>query len=214
MNIHSDHLANVSHKLPRKPYTPAPGYRDLLMIESNPITTKYAKMIRLEANTEDYAVCPQHRDTCSMTYMRLIDWDAIFHYIKSASISKRIRTVKYIHDKVPTRRQLHRMDNLGPFFCGSLETSHLIIRCPLCRPILDSAIRDLQVLLDKIKTTTAVREPIMHMATKGYEEEFQPKRKYQAQILIEYNHQRRIGIWHISRGLLAQKIGEYQEDAY
>ena len=96
MSIHSDNLATpeLSHN-DTKP-TLLQGFRTLLTINDTPVTTKYAKIIRIASYNTMTTEYLQRKFHLTQKELHLIDWDALEEYMNNSTFTIQARTVRYI----------------------------------------------------------------------------------------------------------------------
>ena len=109
-----------------------PGHRASLTINGNLITAQYDTEIRRAYTSPDMRTYLQRKHDFDDTALNLIDWDAIGSFLASLPLCQRIRTTKFIHNWLPTKEKLSRLTNAkDECLCGSAETHHHLLICPL-----------------------------------------------------------------------------------
>ena len=108
--------------------------------------------------------------------MTTIDWNTIGVYFKGVPIAQKIRSIKFLHDSLPTVNTLHCIDKRGRnSMCGAPEISHNLFRCPILHARHTTALRSFELILEKEERNYALSETLIVMVTKGYEEEYRPQ---------------------------------------
>ena len=214
LNHRADRLANAAHaENDRVGHQPA-GYRILLYIQGNPITTDYTREIQRAATTpaiRDYYVTKYRWSDSTMS---TIDWDALGGAQKKFSIGQQRTIHKYLHGWLPTGNHMqHRYKIHSPCpHCQEPENSRHLTRCQSQTKHRTKFYLDMERKLREWNTEPGLARLLLQTLQDGVREYTGSESGAWITQLLE--EQTRIGLSNIWKGFLSQTWGDIQERFY
>ena len=214
LNHRADRLAHEAHTEGEREGHQPSGYKIMLHIQGNPITTNYTREIQRAATTpaiRDYYVA-KHR--WSDSTMSTIDWDALGGAQNKFTIGQQRTLHKYLHGWLPTGNHMkhrYKLDAPCPH-CREPENSQHLTRCRRQVQHITQFYEDMASKLRAWNTEPGLARLIIQ-SLQGEEREYTGTESA-AWITQLRDEQNRIGQSNIWRGFLSQTWGDIQERHY
>ena len=213
LNHHADKLANRAHQDHAKIGIQPTGYRILLYIQGEPVTTKMVQEIQRAGTTPALRNYYRNKHGWTDSTMATIDWQGLTRALKKFTHSKQRMLHKYIHGWLPTNDHMHRRYGTSKTCtqCGQIEGALHIIMCTTRRQQKDNFLEKLKIKMEQMQTDTGLQHLLLQMLNGQVN---QPdKREIQEEIwpMQLRSEQTNIGVEKLWQGFFTQTWGTYRK---
>lgn len=215
LNHHADRLAAQAHHQPTRPGYLPQGYKVMLYIQDEPITTKYTQEITRASHTPEIRDYYWKKYKWSDKTMETLDWDAYYNAMKRFKQAEQKTIHKFTHNWMPTgnnmKKRYHTHDKCP--YCQLPETNLHVIQCSSHKEESVRFYKKLENMLKRNKTDQGICE-LLIKTLKG--EAMQCEEKYKNKTWLQQliTEQTEIGVDQLWLGHITQTWGDIQEHEY
>ena len=214
LNHKADRLANKAHTDGNRTGYQPPGYKVILYIEGNPITTNYTGEIQRAATTPAIRTYYIQKYNWSDEAMQAIDWDAYGGAMNKFTISQQRTLHKYSHGWLPTGNHMEHRYHIKSAcpHCKAPENNDHLVKCTSQKA---HQLLFLQKLAQKLKTwnTELGIARLIVNALKGSSIAYTGTENANWITQLQ-QEQKTIGDNHIWKGFMSQTWGDIQDRHY
>ena len=215
LNHKADRLAAQAHQQPTHPGYLPPGYKVILYIQDEPITTKYSQEIIRASHTPEIREYYRKKYKWTDDIMETLDWEAYTNAQKRFNHAAQKNIHKYTHNWLPTGNNLQKRyntQNKCPY-CKLPENHLHVITCATHKEDNERFYQKFENMLKRNKTDLGLSKLMIQML-KGEEIEYDEKYKNKIWIQQLITEQKKIGTELMWTGHITQTWGDIQEHEY